>query len=178
MISKWAYNWKMSFNPDPKKPVREVLFSRKNSNITHAIIYFNNIKVQGTNQQKHLGIILDEKLNFKSDIDKVLTKASKGIAVIKRLRNSLPRKSLITIYKAIIRPHVAYGDILYDQPNNATFCQKTESFQYKAALAITGAIQGTSQEKLLEELNLETLKTRRWLRRLCCMYKIINIGIP
>ena len=52
------------------------------------------------------------------------------------------------------------------------------TFQYKAALAITGAIQGTSQEKLLEELGLETLKSRRWLRRLCCMYKIINLGIP
>ena len=29
-ISKWAYNWKMSFNLDPKKPVQEVLFSEKN----------------------------------------------------------------------------------------------------------------------------------------------------
>ena len=178
MISKWAYNWKMSFNPDPGKPAQEVLFSRKNSNITHPIIHFNNVQVQRANQQKHLGIILDEKLNFKSHIDKVLTKASKGIAVIKRLRNSLLRKSLITIYQSIIRPHLDYGDILYDQPNNATFCQKIESFQYKAALAITGAIQGTSQEKHLEELGLETLKSRRWLRRLCCMYKIINIGIP
>ena len=61
-ISTWAYNWKMSFNPDPpKKPVQKVLFSRKNSNITHPIIYFNNI--QGK-QEKHLGIIFDEKLKL------------------------------------------------------------------------------------------------------------------
>ena len=104
MISKWAYDWKMSFNPDPKKPVQEVLFFRKNSNITHPIIYFNNVQVQRANQQKHLVIILDKKLNFVRHIDKVLPKASKGISVIKRLRNTLPRKSLITIYKAIIRP--------------------------------------------------------------------------
>ena len=161
----------MSFNPDPKKPAQDVLFSRKNSNITHPMIHFNDVQVQRANQQRHLGIILDKKLYFKCHIDKVLTKASKGIAVIKRLRNSVPRKSLITIYKAIIRPHLDYGDILYGQPNNATFCQKIESFQYKAALAIAGAIQGTSQEKLLEELGLETLKSRRCLRRLCCMYK-------
>ena len=145
----------MSFNPDPGKPAQEVLFSTKDSNITHPIIYFNNAQVQRSNQQRHLGIILDEKLNFKRHIDKVLTKASKGIAAIKRLRNSLPRKSLITIYKAIIRPYLDYGDILYDQPNNATFCQKIESFQCKAALAITGEIQGTSQEKLLEKLGLK-----------------------
>ena len=53
------------------------------------------------------------------------------------------------------------------------FCQKTESFQYKAALTLTGVIQGTSQEKHLAELGLET-----WLRRLFCMYKIINIDKP
>ena len=28
-ISKWAYNWKMFFNPDPSKPAQEVVFSRK-----------------------------------------------------------------------------------------------------------------------------------------------------
>ena len=121
MISKWAYNWKMSFNPNPGKPAQEVLFSRKNSNISHPIIHCNNVQVQRANQQRHLGIILDKKLNFTSRIDKVLTKASKGIAVTKRLPNSLPRKSLIATYKAIIRPHLDYGDILYDQPNNAAF---------------------------------------------------------
>ena len=136
MISKWVYNWKMSFNPDPGKPAQEVLFSRKNSNITHPIIHFNNVQVQRANQQRHLGIILDEKLNFKSHIDKVLTKASKAIAVIKRLRNSLPRKSLITIYKAIIRPHLDYGDILYDQPNNAAFVKKLNLFNTKQLLQL------------------------------------------
>ena len=28
-ISSWAYQWKMSFNPDPNKQAAEVLFSRK-----------------------------------------------------------------------------------------------------------------------------------------------------
>ena len=135
--------------------------TKKNSNITHPIIYFNNFQPQRADQQKHLGIIFDEKLNFKSHIDKILTKTSKGIAVIKRLRNFLLRKLLIAIYKAIIRLHVDDGDILYDQPNHVSFCQKIESFQHKAALAITGAIQGTSQEKLLEEFDLETLKSRK-----------------
>ena len=29
LISKWAYNWKMIFNPDSSKPTQKVLFSRK-----------------------------------------------------------------------------------------------------------------------------------------------------
>ena len=38
----------------------------------------------------------------------------KGIGVIKRISNMLPRHSLITIYKAFVRLHLDYGDILYD----------------------------------------------------------------
>ena len=85
-------------------------------------------------------------------------KINKGVAVIKKLRYSLPRKSLITIYKAFLRPLIDYGDIIYDQPQNESFCEKLESVQYNATLAITGAIQGSSCKKLYQELGLESLK--------------------
>ena len=121
--------------------------------------------------QKHLGLFLNEKLTFKHHIDNALCK---GIAVIKKLRHTLPRKSLLTIYKVFLRPLIDYVDIIYDQPHNSSFCEKLESVQYKAALAITSAIQGTSHEKILQELGLESLKSQRWFRRLCCMFKIMK----
>ena len=92
--------------------------------------------------------------------------------------NVLPRNSLITIYKSFIRPNLEYGAIILNQPENERFCEKIESVQYNAALAIAWAIQGTSREKLYKELGLETLKSRRWLKKLCCFYKIKNNGIP
>ena len=94
---------------------------------------------------------------------------NKGISVIKKLRYSVPRKSLLTIYKAFLRPLMDYGDIIYDQPQIESFCDKIESIQYKAALTITVAIQGTSRRKLYQELGLESLKSRRWYKRLNCM---------
>ena len=71
----------------------------------------------------------------------------------------MPQKSLATIYKAFLRPLLDYGDIIYDI--NVSFCEKLESVQYKAALAITGAIQHTSCNKIYEE-GIESLKARRW----------------
>ena len=48
-----------------------------------------------------------------------------------------------------------------------------ERVQYNAALAIiTGAIKGTSQLKLYKELGFESLKFKRWFRRLCFLYKL------
>ena len=86
-----------------------------------------------------------------------MSSTSSGISVIKKLQYTLPWKSLITIYKAFLRLTIDYGDIIYD-PQNESFCEKIESIQYKAALAITGAIQGTSREKIYQELGLESLK--------------------
>ena len=139
----------MIFNPDPNKPAQEVLFSKKKSPESHPTISLNNIPVQKLSYQKHLGLILDEKLNFKQHIDSAISKINKGIPVIKKLRYNLPRKSLIMIYKAFLRPLIDYGDIIYDQPQNEYFCEKLESVQYKFALAITGAIKGSSREKNL-----------------------------
>ena len=63
-------------------------------------------------------------------------------------------KSLITIYKALLRPLLDYGDMVYDQLHNESVSEKLESVQYKVALAITGAIQGTSREKICQVLGL------------------------
>ena len=84
-ICTWAYNWKMLFNPDSSKPAQEVLFTRKKKIHVHPTINFNNVQVERMSYQKHLGILLDEKLNFKQHIDTAISKVSKGILVIKNL---------------------------------------------------------------------------------------------
>ena len=77
--------------------------------------------------------------------------------------SKLPGNALITIYKSFIKPQLDYGDTVYDQPTNGSFSKKLENIQYNAALAITGAIKGTSQEKFYKDLGLESLKLKRKL---------------
>ena len=90
----------------------------------------------------------------------------------------MPRTSLITIFKSFIQLLLDYGDIIYDRAYNTSFHQNIESIQYNAALAITGAVRGTSREKLYQELGFESLQQRRWYRKLCCLFKIINNQSP
>ena len=130
---------------------------------------------------KHLGVYLDKKLSFHQHIEEIITKASKGIGVIKKLNNFPPRKALLTIYKSFVRPHLDYGDILYHQPYNESVNSKLESIQYNAILAITGAIKGTFRLKLYKELGLESLKSQRTLRplrHLWAFHKIVSNHLP
>ena len=100
----------------------------------------------------------------------------KGID-IKKLEKTFPQHFLMTIL-SFVRPHLDYGNIIYDQPNNESLNQKIERIQYNAALAITGAIKGTSQSKLCNELGFESLKFRCWFWKLCTFYKIKTTGVP
>ena len=170
-ITHWAYQWKMSFNPDITKQAQEIIFSRKKNNTSHPSLYFNNTPIQRKSVQKHLGLFLDEKLSFLEHIDEKIKKATVKVNLMRKLNLLLPRSSLLTVYKCFIRPHLDYGDVIYDQPNLSSLTNKIESVQYNVALAITGAIRGTSKEKLHYDLGFEFLKDRRWLRPLCYLQK-------
>ena len=111
---------------------------------------FNQAKVKRVISQKHLGVILDAKLNFNEHLKIMINKLTKGISMLRKLRYYIPRHSLITIYKSFIRSHTDFADVIYDQPHNNTIINKLESIQYNSALAITGAIRGTSREKLYQ----------------------------
>ena len=146
-ISSLAFQWKMSFNHDINNQAEEV-FSRKLQKSNHPSLTFNSACFTQSEIQKHLGTFLDSKLDFKEHIKNVLNKVSKTIGLLRKLQKILPRPPLITIYKSFTRPHLDYGDIIYDQTYNVSFHQKLEPIQYNVALAITGAIRGISRKKL------------------------------
>ena len=170
----------MSFNPDPTKPAEEILFSHKTSETNHPPLYFNGIEVKRVSEHKHLGLILDPKLNFAAHIREKSATAKKGIGLMRMLRAYLPIKALDLIYKARVRSHFDYCDFIYHIPELETTektlesgrptdirlnhqMDKLESLQAQAGLAVTGAWKGTNRDKLNEELGWEPL---RWFRTL------------
>ena len=177
-ISNWAFQWTMSFKPDINKQTQEVIFSSRFQKSNHLSLTFNGTSITQSEIQKHLGMFLDSKLDFKEHIQNVLNKVSKTIGLYENFKKNLPRPPLITIYKSFIRSHLDYGDIIYDQAYNISIDQKIESIQYSAILAITGTIRGTSREKLCHELGFESLVSRRWYCKLCCFYKVFKTQSP
>ena len=117
---------------------------------------------------------------------------------MKHLSKYLPIKTLILMYKSLIRPHFDYCDVIFHIPplNNRAFgngnnvnvinnigtlhvlMTKIESVQYQAALAITGTWQGTSRVKLYKEIGLESLSDRRSCSRVLQLFKIKNNLTP
>ena len=76
-ISKWTFQWKMLFNPNPSKHVIEIYFSHKPDSENYPSLVFNDTKVQLDNSQKHLGFILYSKLDFNKHTDNKIKKCNK-----------------------------------------------------------------------------------------------------
>ena len=79
----------MSFNPDPKKQARETIFSTKNSERLSSISFFDGTVMEQLTSQKHLGIHLDKKLDFNVLIKEKISKANRGIGLIKKQQSKL-----------------------------------------------------------------------------------------
>ena len=155
--------WKMTFSPYLSKQTQEVVFSRKTKKTSHPPLNFNNISVQQVQFQKHLGVYLDDKLDFREHLQNIVQKKiNKTISLLHKLENNLPKAPLMIIYKSFVRLHLDYGDILYDQTFNNSFDERLQSVKYNGALAITSAIRGSSREKFYQELGFESLQQRRW----------------
>ena len=82
-ISKWSFQWKMLFNPDPSKQAIEICFSHRRENKNCPSLTFNGTKVQFTICQKHLGLILDSRLDFNEHIDYKINKCNTIIGIMK-----------------------------------------------------------------------------------------------
>ena len=116
------------FSSRSQKQAQEINFTRKTKKLNHAPLTFSKGTVIQSPYQKHLGVILDASLSFDEHLISVQSKTNKTIGLLRKLQNTLPRQALITIYKAFARPHLDYGDILYDQAYNASFHQKLEKY--------------------------------------------------
>ena len=168
----------MSFNPDSNNQAQEVIFSRKLNKTNHASLTFNDTIVIQSTDHKHLGMILDIKLDFQEHLKENLSKISKAIGSLRKLQKLLTKDPLLTIYKFFIRPHLDYSDIIYDKAYNSSFHQNLEKIQYNSALGITGGIRRTSTEHIYQELGLESLEKDDGIEKFVIFIRYLTNNLP
>ena len=94
LIKQWTFQWKMQFNPDVNKQAVEVVYCYKRSKPANPPIILNEIIIKQLPKHKHLGLTLDSKLTFDKYIQVSITKARKGIVVIRFMSKYLQRNVL------------------------------------------------------------------------------------
>ena len=97
--------------------------------------------------------------------------------MLKGIKFKVDRTTLTKLFKSLVRPVMEYADVLWDG------CTESESdllehVQYEAAKIVTGAMKGTSKQRLMQETGWEDMKVRRAIHKLLLYFKIVNNFCP
>ena len=126
--------------------------------------------IANTSQIKLLGVEIDDKLNFTSHISNICIKASQKVGVLLRLRNLIPCKAKLIIYKSSILPHLTYCHLVWHNCRSSD-SRKIERIQERALRAVFNS-HSESYENLLVRAELPSLLNRRLQDIAILMYKV------
>ena len=170
MISVWARQWLVKFNPDKSVAMH---FSKTIN--YHSSLIFNAI--QFVENHKHLGLTLSSNGKWREHINNKSVSASKILRMIRSLKFKLQSRSLNQIYISFLRPVLKYAFVVWD---NCTVREKEslEKIQNETARTVIRFTRSISLENLYRETGWLTLSDRRKYQKLVLAYKIFNGQTP
>ena len=126
----WLHNNQLTVNAS-KSAVILVGNIAKFSDVTFTVT-LNNVLLPVVNESKLLGIVIDEKLSWKSHLEHVSARVSAKIGLIYRLSRFLPGKQLNLIYTTLVQPIFDYAITLWGACCK-TYIDKLQHLQNRCA---------------------------------------------
>ena len=131
-------------------------------------IYDNQVSQVTT--AKSLGVTIDNKLDWRSHIDKLTKKVASGIGAIKRIRHLVPQATLLLIYQALIQPHFDYFNFVWGNCG-ITLQNKVQKLQNRAARVLTNLNYDADAGHLFELLRWKNPASQPQIQRAIMVYK-------
>ena len=108
-LNNWCVANKLQINPQKLAVI--IVTPRLNAPTPHINLSYNNSLISCYNSCKYLGtgITIDNKLNFKTHIEKITSKISRSVGILNKLRYTFPTSSLVDLYFALVHSHFLFG---------------------------------------------------------------------
>ena len=133
-ISTWLISNRLSVNVNKTACM---LFSNTNTDMD-SNIYINGAIVRKVSCVKFLGILIDDKVTWKSHCQNVHMSVSRNLGVIRKLKLVLPSQTLLSLYNTLILPHLQYCVLTWGNTFR-TYLNKIHIVQKKALRLINNS---------------------------------------
>ena len=163
---KWADRWKMEFNVDKCKIMH---LGRVNPRHVYSM---DGVELTVTSEEKDLGVLVDDKLDFGKHIREIVNKANRRIGLIKKGFDCLDTEMFMYLYPVLIRPLLEYCVQIWS-PHKQGDIDLLERVQRRAT-KIVPALRNLPYAERLRRLNLTTLEERRIRGDMIETYKILT----
>ena len=152
IITDWFYANKLSLNANKTKYLIFHTTRRHISEDTFGI-KINNINIERTRNMKFLGVYMDENLTWKTHARTKAKQSLAVVAILSRLKHSLPSNILRIIYNSLLTPYITYGITAWGNISNPEI-NRLKKIQKRAIRLICQAKYNSHTEPLLRKLNL------------------------
>ena len=172
-LARWSETWQLPFN-DAKCKILHL--GRGNPGTRYVM---NDSELSETDVERDLGIYIDCELKFKQHASGVAAKATQILAVIRRSFAVINQHTLPLLFKALVRPHLEYGNLVWGPFNRAD--QKLVERIQRRATRMVSSLRHLPYEKRLRALQLPSLYYRRKRGDMIFTYQVLNgavDGIP
>ena len=149
----------------------------RNTHDERDILKLNGLTISEVKQTKFLGMIMDERLEWKEHIELCKSKLNSGIYVLNKVKNILSISLLTTIYYSMIHPYISYGILLW----GSAYMKHIKGMEILQKRAIRHIYQVNSRTSTLPLfLAREILKVQDIfkLQLTIFMYKYYNLQLP
>ena len=172
-ITHWAKQWLVKLNPEKT----EIMYFSTRSSPVDLYFSADNIKMKPVDAYKLLGVTFSADGKWFKHINNVVVKASRQIAVLRKIKFKVSRNFSESIYMTFIRPLLEYACEVWDGCAVADD-GRLEQLQLEAARIVTGLTAYASLSSLYAETGWEKLNIRRKIRKLSLFYNIVNGDTP
>ncbi len=177
LMHNWLLANKLTLNKEKTEYMLIGSHQRLSTVETDPILEFGDTKIKRVNHAKSLGIIIDEQLLWKNQIEAISSKVSKGIGVLRRIKNCVPKTTLIKVYNALVLPYFDYCSLVWSNCSDQLI-SKLQKMQNRAARVITGRSYETPSSEVLRELDWKPLIDHWEKNSLVFMYKAKRNELP
>ena len=140
-------------------------------------INVGNLEIKRVETTKSLGLMIDESLTWTAQVEHISKKVTSGLAILRRLRDTVEFNTLITIYQSIIQPYFDYCAQVWGCLGK-TLAAKLQKLQNRAFRIITRENYSTRSADMLNKLGIPNLEKRRMQQLSTLMYKVKNRLVP
>ena len=121
-----------------------------------------------------MGVIIDQKLNFNENTDKIMKNCLKKWSILKRFCKNANGSIFLKLYLTYILPNIEYCNSIWKL--NETHIKPIESIQRKCTKFICNKLckYDYNYDMRCDALGLKTLDSRRKIKILCKVYSFIK----
>ena len=174
-ISNWLKANKLSLNVKKSNVIH--INNKRSDNSQKINLCIESEMIEVKSHAKYLGVLLDDNLNWKAQIQHVNLKISKGLGILAKLRHVVPEKTLRSLYKSFIQPHIDYGSLVWGSATKSNLTKIAKSTK-KAVRIMTFKQKYENTAPLFQKLNLLPLEKNILFLQAKFMWKFVHGCLP